>query len=468
MRFLKFTYIASALILGLTDCVNGSTTLGTAGSTSQYIGDMSRSQARYIITHITRYPSKPLHIIKLPVMTFDLTMNEEAIKAVLQANFALVQQCFSGSRTLTNVLIRGADSFDQVVASAPESMRPTVVRVLNQVIHETFDRLAGKTVYIDNMSTFPIPMHASTHGVRYLKTNTIIGPDPFNRLGANTLIVTVAEDALSRQMARFIRGLNPTEGAPVIGASAAAARPQSPRTVAPSGSSAVVASANAEAPSSAASLELSEEEQALLDAFYAAESATAAAALAAEEQARIVARFFDDELSAAAAAALAAEEKARIRTLVDDLAAHQFSSSAAISGLSPEDQAAAIAALYAAQASPAAAEPSSGHPAPPAAESLSREVRPAMPYLTGRLFDGDLVPAFSAAPIRPVSPAAQDDDLRDIAAAIEAAEERDRTVAAIWEATGGDITLFAQLLPLLEYDEETTARYFARYVVTPI
>jgi len=459
MRFLKFTYIASSLILGPTDSVNGSTTLGTDRSTSQYIGDISMSQARYIITHITRYPSEPLHIIKLPVMTFDLTMNEEAIKAVLQANFALVQQCFSGSRTLTNVLIRGADSFDQVVASAPESMRPTVVRVLNQVIHETFDRLAGKTVYIDNMSTFPIPMHASTHGVRYLKTNTIIGPDPFKRLGANTLIVTVAEDALSRQMARFIRGLNPTEGAPVIGASAAAARPQSPRTVAPSGSSAVVASANAEAPSSAASLELSEEEQALLDAFYAAESATAAAALAAEE-------------------------KARIRTLVDELAAHQFSSSAAISGLSPEDQAAAIAALYAAQASPAAAEPSSGHPAPPAAESLSREVRPAMPYLTGRLFDGDLVPvdqstvsdpraasiasreAFSA-PIRPVSRAAQDDDLRDIDAAIEDAEERDSTVAAIWEATGGDITLFAQLLHEMGIAEGTISRYVEKYLLLP-
>jgi hypothetical protein len=459
MRFLKFTYIASALILGLTDCVNGSTTLGTARSTSQYIGDISMSQARYIITHITRYPSEAVHIIKLPVMKFDPAMNEEDIRAVLRANFALVKQCLSRNSNLANVLIRGAESFDQIVASAPATLRQTVVGVLNQVIHETFDGLAGKTVYIDNMSTFPIPMHASTHGAKYLQTNTIIGPDPFWRLGSNTLIVTVAEDALSSEMARFISGLDP----PVIGASAAAARPQSPRTVAPSGSSAVVVSAEAAAPSSAASLELSEEEQAFLDAFYAAESATAAAALAAEEQARIVARFFDDELSAAAAAALAAEEKARIRALVDELAAHQFSSSAAISGLSPEDQAAAIAALYAAQASPAAAQPSSGHPAPPAAESLSSEVRPAMPYLTGRLFDGDLVPAFSAAPIRPVSRAAQDDDLRDIAAA----EERDRTVAAIWEATGGDITLFAQLLHEMGIAKGTISRYVVKYLSLP-
>jgi len=146
---------------------------------------------------------------------------------------------------------------------APEHLRDRVHALLTQVIHETFDDIEGKSILIDNMATFSSSAE-SVMAATYTQVNAIMGPEPLRRMGATTLIVTVAGDALSSELTPFIQGgLVATEDAPIvmIGNSAAA-------------SDTVVA--EAAAPSTMAATGLTEEEQAELDAFYAAESAAVA------------------------------------------------------------------------------------------------------------------------------------------------------------------------------------------------
>lgn len=316
-------------------------------------------------------------------------MSEDDIRATLTRSFALVRGCLLRQTNLRSVLISGSKTFDAIVNGAPAHLRDGVQAVLTQVIHETFDDLEGKSIMIDNMATFASSAE-SVMAATYTPVSAIIGPEPLRRMGATTLIVTVAGDALSRELTPLIQGgLVASEDAPMVMISNSAAALDT-----------IVA-----APSMVASLGLSEEEQADLDAFYAAESAAAAAAAVLPHA----------------------------------------SSSVPSQGLSEEDQAAidaALASFYAA-----------GDDAVPAEAEVLPEVRPPIPPLVTRLIGDDLDPfdpstvsdpqlreamiasrAEYLAPRPPVAAAPQDDLSRAIAASMEV-ETDDQLLAAAIEAS---------------------------------
>jgi hypothetical protein len=296
MRFQSYLYLASAVLIGNIVSVNG-TSLGsalTAGAASdsvvEYIGHslMSGPAALYLRRNIVRpgvaAPLGVANIISLPAIVFSEAMSEDDIRAILSRSFAIVRGCFLRQTNLNSVLISGAKTFDAIVNGAPPALRETVQRVLTQVIHATFDDLEGKSIMIDNMGTFAASAE-SAPAVSYTPTNIIIGPQPLRHMGSTTLIVTVAGDELSRDLARFIQGgLVATEGAPMvmIGGSA----PVATTVVATAATAEVV-----EAPTSLEPVGLTAEEEAEIARLYAAELADL--------------DMRDDDAAAAAAAATA-------------------------------------------------------------------------------------------------------------------------------------------------------------------
>jgi len=297
MRFQSYLYLASAVLIGNIVSVNG-TSLGsalTAGAASdsvvEYIGHslMSGPAALYLRRNIVRpgatAPLGVANIISLPAIVFSEAMSEDDIRAILTRSFAIVRGCFLRQTNLNSVLISGAKTFDDIVNGAPPALRETVKRVWTQVIHATFDDLEGKSIMIDNMGTFAASAE-SAPAVSYTPTNIIIGPQPLRHMGSTTLIVTVAGDELSRDLARFIQGgLVATEGAPMvmIGGSA----PVATTVVATAATAEVV-----EAPTSLEPVGLTAEEEAEIARLYAAELADL--------------DMRDDDAAAAAAAAAAA------------------------------------------------------------------------------------------------------------------------------------------------------------------
>ena len=303
MRFQTYIYLASAMLIDNFISINGAfpgSTLpaGVASdSVVEYIGHsaMSGPAALYLRRNIIR-PRSPApvgvaHIVSLPAIFLGEAVSEDDIRASLRRSFALVRGCLLRQTNLMSVLISGTKTFDAIMNGAPEHLRDGVHALLTQVIHETFDDIEGKSILIDNMATFSSSAE-SVMAATYTQVNAIMGPEPLRRMGATTLIVTVAGDALSSELTPFIQGgLVATEDAPIvmIGNSAAA-------------SDTVVA--EAEAPTTG----LTEEEQAELEAFYAAESAAAAASLgfSEEDQAAI-----DAALGSFDAAAADAEPEVR-------------------------------------------------------------------------------------------------------------------------------------------------------------
>jgi hypothetical protein len=228
MRFQTYIYLASAMLIDNFISVNGALPDSTlpagvaSDSVVEYIGHsaMGGPAALYLRRNIIR-PHSPAsigvaNIVFLPAIDLGEAVSEDDIRATLRRSFALVRGCLLRQTNLMSVLISGTKTFDAIMNGAPEHLRDGVHALLTQVIHETFDDIEGKSVMIDNMATFASSAE-SVMAVTYTQVNAIMGPEPLRRMGATTLIVTVAGDALSRELTPFIQGgLVASEDAPIV------------------------------------------------------------------------------------------------------------------------------------------------------------------------------------------------------------------------------------------------------------
>jgi len=245
MRFIKYLAITAAILGGHIDIVsgtvspqpvNGAPVSGdefvhdalSAGPSSAQFAAGSPGVALFVQRNLRRPGSGEsigvANIINVPHFVFAESMSAEEIRAHLSRTFAVIRNTLSRHSDLTTILINGEGSFGSLISASPAPVQETIRGMLNEVIHATFDDLAGVTIQLNNI--------AFVHGAdgsraTYHSTSQIMGPQPLSHMGrsgrlATTLMVNVYNPSSSSQdfnalLARLIEGGLPVpEGIPDV------------------------------------------------------------------------------------------------------------------------------------------------------------------------------------------------------------------------------------------------------------
>jgi len=293
MRFIKYLAITAAILGGHFDVVNGAlspqTVTGAPVSGDEFVRDVvsdTPSPAQFaagfpgVALFIQRNLRRPgsaesigvANIINVPHFVFAESVTAEEIRAPLSRTFAVIRNTLARHSDLSTILINGEGSFGSLIAASPEPIQETIRGMLNEVIHATFDDLAGVTIQLNK-----IPFVIGADGCRatYVSSPQIMGPQTLGHMGrsgrlATTLIVNVYSPSSSSQdfntvLSRLIEGgLTVPEGIPdvVVGV---------PATTTSASAESLLPSAEVadEANTRDHHLELTEEEQAQFAAAFA-------------------------------------------------------------------------------------------------------------------------------------------------------------------------------------------------------
>ena len=251
MRFIKYLAITAAILGGHFDVVNCTispqTVTGAPVPGDEFVHDVlsvgpspaqfaagSPGVALFMQRNLRRPGSAEsigvANIINVPHFVFAESMSAEEIRAHLSRTFAVIRNTLARHSGFNTILINGEGSFGSLIAASPVPIQETIRGMLNEVIHATFDDLAGVTIQLNN-----IPFVSGADGSRatFVSSPQIMGPQALGHMGrsgrlATTLIVNVYSPSSSSQdfnnvLSRLIEGgLTVPEGIPdvVVGAPA--------------------------------------------------------------------------------------------------------------------------------------------------------------------------------------------------------------------------------------------------------
>jgi len=245
MRFIKYLAITAAILGGHIDIVSGTVSPqpvnGAPVSGDEFVHDAlsaGPSPAQFaagspgVALFVQRNLRRPgsgesigvANIINVPHFVFAESMSAEEIRAHLSRTFAVIRNTLSRHPDLTTILINGEGSFGSLISASPAPLQETIRGMLNEVIHATFDDLAGVTIQLNNI---PFVHGADGSRATYHSTSQIMGPQPLSHMGrsgrlATTLMVNVYNPSSSSQdfnalLARLIEGGLPVpEGIPDV------------------------------------------------------------------------------------------------------------------------------------------------------------------------------------------------------------------------------------------------------------